>query len=65
MKKTNQHAIKTGKLVKKIKANNPGISQKQAFTMASKQASKGNGLYLNPYYGVNGRGVYLNPPKSK
>jgi len=60
MKKANQHAIKTGKLVKKIKANNPAISHKQAFSLASKQASKGNDLYLNPYIG---RGVYLNPPK--
>lgn len=62
MKKANQHAIKTGKLVKQIKANNPSISQKKAFGLASKQASKGNGLYLNPYVG---RGVFLNPPKSK
>ena len=52
MKKANQHAIKTGKLVKEIKAKNPSMSQKQAFALASKQASsKGNGLYLNPYIG--------------
>ena len=60
MKKANQHAIKTGKLVKQIKVNNPSMPQKQAFGIASKQASKGNGLYLGPYYG---RGVFISPPK--
>ena len=61
-KKSNQHAIKTGILVKKIKQENPGMHHKEAFGMASRKASKGNGLYLNPYVG---RGCYLTPPKQK
>ena len=62
MKKLNQHAIKTGILIKEIKQKNPGMPHKEAFAMASRTASKGNGLYLNPYVG---RGVNSNAKQKR
>ena len=47
----NQHAIRTGILIKQIRAVNPNIKQQEAMAMASKQAAqhKGKGMYLSPY----------------